>query len=407
VSFLGFIFVGPAVLIGLRVYLQIYAEHWRRLEAIRRRLPSPPRAPALAPLRNPLVRGFAGFVLYLLLPLAMLAFTWKAAVFPAWGAGLFCATAAVVMGHVVLPLRRSWRVKTLLSLGAAFIAAAIVFSQGLAVVARVFQSTRVFQSRSERESLIDWQNRHFFFIAFREGLKEGLIHRPFNLFRADLSNQSFRASDLRGAFLHRTNLTGSDLLHADLAGADLGHANLAGTDLRGADLAGADLSEADLTSARLESADFPGASLRFANLAGQDLMLASFAGADLAHANLADTDLRGADLTDALLSSTRFAGEGAEPARYLTQAQINGAFAWADQPPVGLDRLDPPLALPETRLCDRALHGAWVDVALAAFYGDREEVLKRAGKGAILDLPRLLGLRECRCPARSGGGRAP
>ena len=84
VSFLGFIFVGPAVLIALRVHLQIYAEHWRRLEAIRRRLPPPPRAPVLAPLRNPLVRGFTGFVLYLLLPLARLAFTWKAAVFPDW-----------------------------------------------------------------------------------------------------------------------------------------------------------------------------------------------------------------------------------------------------------------------------------------------------------------------------------
>jgi hypothetical protein len=91
VSFLGFIFVGPAVLIALRVYLQIYVEHWRGLEAIPRQVPSPPRVPTLAPLRNPLVRGFTGFVLYLLLPLTMLAFTWKAAVFPAWGAGLLCA----------------------------------------------------------------------------------------------------------------------------------------------------------------------------------------------------------------------------------------------------------------------------------------------------------------------------
>src|SRR5262245_3347989 len=34
VSLLGFIIVGPALLIALRIYLQIYVEHFRRLERI-------------------------------------------------------------------------------------------------------------------------------------------------------------------------------------------------------------------------------------------------------------------------------------------------------------------------------------------------------------------------------------
>jgi hypothetical protein len=52
VSFLGFLVVGPAVLISLRVYLEIYVEHWRRLEPIRRRLPAP-YVPTVVPLHNP------------------------------------------------------------------------------------------------------------------------------------------------------------------------------------------------------------------------------------------------------------------------------------------------------------------------------------------------------------------
>ena len=87
VSSCGFIVIGPLVLIALRILLQIYVEHWHRLEPTRRRLPAR-SAPTVAPLQNPLLWGVAGFVLYLLLPLTMLAFTWKVAVLPAWGSGL-------------------------------------------------------------------------------------------------------------------------------------------------------------------------------------------------------------------------------------------------------------------------------------------------------------------------------
>ena len=87
VSFFGFMLLGPAVLIGLRVYLQIYVEHSERLERLARSM-SIARAPMLVPLQNPLIRYFSGLIFYLLLPLTMLLFAWKAAVFPAWGSGL-------------------------------------------------------------------------------------------------------------------------------------------------------------------------------------------------------------------------------------------------------------------------------------------------------------------------------
>jgi hypothetical protein len=70
VSFLGFIVVGPLILIVLRIYLQIYVELMRRLESICERLHAV-RVPTLLLRRNVLLRGFTGFVLYLLLPLTM------------------------------------------------------------------------------------------------------------------------------------------------------------------------------------------------------------------------------------------------------------------------------------------------------------------------------------------------
>jgi hypothetical protein len=86
VSFFGFMLLGPAVLIALRAYLQIYVEHSDRLDRLARSVPLV-RAPTLVPLRNPLIRVLSGVTFYLLLPLALLLFAWKAAVFPRWGIG--------------------------------------------------------------------------------------------------------------------------------------------------------------------------------------------------------------------------------------------------------------------------------------------------------------------------------
>src|SRR6185436_350396 len=59
VSFLGFMILGPAFLIVLRVYLQIYVEHSARLDRLARSV-SAVRAPSLVPLENPWMRLFSG-----------------------------------------------------------------------------------------------------------------------------------------------------------------------------------------------------------------------------------------------------------------------------------------------------------------------------------------------------------
>jgi hypothetical protein len=95
VSFFGFMLLGPAILIALRVYLQIYVEHSDRLNRIAQRMPIV-RAPNLVPLKNPLIRAFSGLTFYFLLPVTMLLFAWKAAVSPALGSVLLCVSAGVI-----------------------------------------------------------------------------------------------------------------------------------------------------------------------------------------------------------------------------------------------------------------------------------------------------------------------
>src|SRR5262245_55607644 len=60
VSFFGFMLLGPAVLIVLRIYLQIYVDHGDRLDRLAQSV-SIVRAPTLLPLQNALIRLFSGF----------------------------------------------------------------------------------------------------------------------------------------------------------------------------------------------------------------------------------------------------------------------------------------------------------------------------------------------------------
>jgi hypothetical protein len=288
VSFFGFILLGPALLIALRVYLQIYVEHSDRLDRLARSA-SVVRAPTLVPLQNSLIRLFSGLIFYMLLPVTMMLFAWKAAVFPAWGLGLFSVAVAVIASHVMLPFNSfSWRSKGLLSVSAAIIAAVVM--------------------------LVMWLM-----------LGSGPLHRPFNLFRANLSGQWLHEEDLRKA-----NLKGANLSGAKLEGANLEHVNLIGANLSGAYLVGAYLRHADLIDAKLSGANLTGA-----NLTGANLGHANLSGADLRHADLSGAYLRRADLMtatliDAKLSGAHLTGANLSGAVGLTQTQLNDACGDAD-----------------------------------------------------------------------------
>jgi hypothetical protein len=232
--------LGPTVLIMLRVYLQIYVEHGKRLDRLARSV-SVVRAPTLVPLQNPLIRALRGLIFYLLLPVALMAFAWKAAVFPVWGSVLFSVGVAVIASHILLPLSGfSWRSKVLLSVSAATIAGGAM-------------------------------------------LGFGPLHRPFDLYRANLSGQRLPGDDFRDANLTRSNLSGADLELANLSGARLGgvvgQANLRGADLTGANLSGAWLNDASRERPGHRGPDLTGADLTGANLSGASLSNVDLSGA--------------------------------------------------------------------------------------------------------------------------------
>jgi len=210
VSFFGFMLLGPAILIALRVYLQIYVEHSNRLDRLARSV-SVVRAPTLVPLQNSLIRLLSGLIFYMLLPVAMVLFAWTAAVFHAWGAGLFGLAAAVIASHVMLPFSKlSWPSKVLLSVSAGLI------------------------------------------VGVTLGFSP--LHRRFDLYHANLSGQRLLGENLSKAYLSKANLSRANLSRADLSGADL-----SGSDLSNAHLSGANLNNANLNNAKMNNADLSGA----------------------------------------------------------------------------------------------------------------------------------------------------
>jgi len=286
VSFFGFMLLGPAVLIILRVYLQIYVEHSNRLERLGRSI-LVVRPPTLVPFRNRLMRVFSGLTFYLVLPMAMLLFAWKGAVFPVWGSGLFCVAVGVIASHTML--RRgtiSWRSTARLSLIATIVAGVAVVSFG--PLRRPFLLSRT-----------DLSNHWL----------EGADLREADLTNANLSGAHLRLANLSGAELRQANLDQADLQYANLTLAHLYQARLRGTDVAGANLYDASLVEADLNHANLlltklehanlMKADLSGANLHNAHLRIAELFLAKLKGANLSGANLSGADLSGANLTKA------------------------------------------------------------------------------------------------------------
>jgi uncharacterized protein YjbI with pentapeptide repeats len=265
VSFGGFMLLGPAVLIALRFYLQLYVEHSIRLDRLARSAPAV-RTPTFIPLDNPVIRLFSGLIFYALLPATLLLFAWKAAVFPYWGLGLFGVAAAVIVGHVML-LFGTFRSKVLLSVA---VIITMVVILGLGVVPR----------------------------------------RPFNLYHANLSDQVLQDEDLGNAnlifaTLRGTNLSGANLRGAILSGAILSGVNLSGAGLRGTILTNADLNFVKLRGANLGAATLHGASLAYADLSGADLMFANLSNTNLSDAYLGGANLTNADLRNANLAAAR------------------------------------------------------------------------------------------------------
>ena len=132
---------------------------------------------------------------------------------------------------------------------------------------------------------------------------------------------------------YRLNLRKVNLRHVSLTGANLRRADFSGSILAESRMDGANLS-----SVNLDHIDFSGADLTFANLSGAELTHADLSGADFTIADLScailrNADLSGADFTSAKLSGTEFSFYGENPARGLTQSQLDNAWPQPDNSP--------------------------------------------------------------------------
>jgi len=248
ISFLSFLWIGPAFLIGLVCYLQILLSYWLRLshngagasptshwESV------PPGLPFIFNLPSQLGSWISGFQFYWLVPIVLLIFTEKA--LPRLqGPTMFALTCIVVDALILVQLRRrrdgAHPLVTVL-LGASFFVVGIFFCQ---TVSFLHRPTYILHKVSSNVSIGRWRRPWF-------------LERSLNLDSADLKGRRLSRADLTKANLFYANLQAADLRGAFLEGALLGEANMARADLAYADLSGAFLVGAILNGANLSAAN--------------------------------------------------------------------------------------------------------------------------------------------------------
>ncbi len=255
-SFRTTLFVLPAILIGVRAYLQIYVDHWQRLERISRHFRLA-RDPTVSALRHPLLRLCTGFVLYALVPLVLGVFTYEAMVFPGW-APIMLALAITVAFVQVLHARWRWPATIVPSILLLAIVAIVSYQGLLDTFRRPFQLQLANLDRAmlERQDFYkavlvsaSLRNANFKFAKLREA----------NLWGADFSGSNLKGAVLKSASLGVANLSGGNLKCTNFERAILFRGILHGADLKGANLRHANLEEAKLVNAKLSNADLSGA----------------------------------------------------------------------------------------------------------------------------------------------------
>ena len=149
----------------------------------------------------------------------------------------------------------------------------------------------------------------------------------------NLYDAVLNSANLCNAFLGNANMSNADLIEADLSSAHLSEACLSGARLSDSDLSNASLSGADLSNAYFDLADLTNASLSGADLSNASFSLAGLANADFSGANLTGADLEFAGLTGASFNGRKRLGDRRSPAIGLTQAQLDKAWSYPDNPP--------------------------------------------------------------------------
>jgi uncharacterized protein YjbI with pentapeptide repeats len=309
-SFLGFIVVGPLLLIVLTIYLHVFYGYWLECEWERqhinqRLIPPIESISTLFYFSDAVPRLLTGFVFYWLVPLVLVTITRKAWALPDMGLPLTWVSGVVTIVLVLLQIRRRPdHHRTWCSL--------LGYTILILIIGLMVRATFTPQS----------------------------FQRPLNLFRAELPNAWLVGMNMRGASaglanlawanlqdadLHRANLAGANLRLAKLQQAKLQGANLAGANLYAVNLQQAKLQGAILMLAFLQKADFQEAKLQQAILAGANLRDANLQQAELQQAELQQANLSGANLSGANLTGAKLQGADLRSVKNLTQDRINTA----------------------------------------------------------------------------------
>ena len=182
---------------------------------------------------------------------------------------------------------------------------------------------------------------------------------------ADLSGAMFHRSILSGTYFFNVDLTDANFAHADLIEAQFYQVAFTRINLSSANLSGAMLQDVEMTRLNLHNVNMSGANLGRANLSqtilqdsdlanvwldGAELADATFLRANLSQARLdradctgatfLEADLTGANLSGANLSRVQFSNRGLQPARGLTQSQVDQAWSDPNAPPILRNVLD-------------------------------------------------------------------
>ena len=281
-NFIDFVFIGPAILVGLLVYLHIFVGYWHEIPS--QTLGRP--VPYLFNLEGKVPRFASSFLFYFLLPIVLYSFIYKA--HPHTNTRFLELVAAIVtVGLVLLRIRR-WedsqqdRRRTSYRL--------LWLALGCFVLVSVFDALSLIQQV---------------------------------VVRADRLETEPRSLRVRGL-----DLAKQDLRKLDLARYDLTMANLQGANLQGLDLSNMDLSKANLRDANLEGARLVGSDLSHVHLGNSNLRNAILDSALIRLVHLGDADLRGASLRDAFFENPLLRHTDLRGVRNLTCEQLRSGTGW-------------------------------------------------------------------------------
>jgi uncharacterized protein YjbI with pentapeptide repeats len=323
ISFTGFLFVAPGLLIGLIIYLHILLHYFEKIERERLQLnqninsgePHIKAVPAIFNFDDKLSRFLSSITFYWFVPLVLWVISWKAFARTELIRPLLLVSLTVTSALIFLKIRRA-QDDNRLKINAfrwSVLVGLCAFSAYVITNNNYLHRPMDLKREDLRKAWLVGVDLHD--ANFENANLEGAYLMRANLQRTHIIESNLQGAHLQGADLQGAHLQGTNLQGALIQWANLQDAHLQGTHLQGANLQGALIQWADLQGADLQKTYLVGAHLQWANLQWTHLQGANLQGADLQGANLKEADLQGANLLRAHLLRA-----------HLLKAHLNGAL---------------------------------------------------------------------------------